>query len=226
MNKKVLLLCGSPKDGKRSACAVIGERFLIQLRRKNFSAEMRSIGRLIKTEDGVEKLDALICRSDIIVFISPVYLDTVPSSVTRLMELSIRKKYFTGTQKILAAVSVCGYPESFHNDTALMVYKQFAHEAGLRWAGGIAIGQGPAYVYAQSIFRILGIYRKMDRAFDVAAQAFDEDTDIPEGAACITRRSIIPDRVYTFVAILIVRLLSAKCGAWNLCKRPYERSAS
>ena len=36
----------------------------------------------------------------------------------------------------------CGFAEAHHNDVALDIYRLFARDAGLHWAGGLAIGGG------------------------------------------------------------------------------------
>lgn len=35
-----------------------------------------------------------------------------------------------------------GFPEAFHNDTALAILRRFAAETGFQWAGGLALGGG------------------------------------------------------------------------------------
>lgn len=221
MNEKILFLIGSPKPEGESACASIATRFIKFLRTKQFEIEKLNIAQSIKTEEGKNRLLGAVNSSNNIILISPVYLDTAPTSVIKLMEFLSEKKHLINGSKKMVVVSVCGFPEALHNNAVLRVYKNFADHMGFRWIGGLAIGEGFCYVYARQIFSLIGMYRRLDKSISLTIQALAEEKTIPKEAVDLMKISLIPNQLYTKIAILSAKILAIKDGAWNLYKRPY-----
>jgi len=223
MNKKILFLIGSPKLDKESASAAIGMQFIKALHGKSLEFEVDKINIIhLMSKGSCEKiLLGAINKSDIIIFISPLYLDTVPASVTKAMEFLSGNKYLMNGRKKMIAISVCGYPEASHNDTALRIYRCFADGMGFTWLGCLAIGEGPAYIYARQIFSLLGVYRRLKKAISLVVQSLLEEKMVPKEAAELAKISAIPNGLYISVGTLIMAILALKDGVWNLYKRPY-----
>jgi len=219
MAKRILFLIGSPKLESESASAVIEKRFAKFLYKKSFEIKKINVVRSAKTEEDKKILLTMINNNDVLIFISPVYLDTVPSPVIETMQFLNNKKHLINGPKKMLGISVCGYPEAFHNDTALRVYKCFAGHMGFVWVGGLGIAKGPAYVYARQILSMLGVYRNLEKSISLIVQALKDEETIPEEAVEIMKRSIIPDWLYTSIAILSAKMLAIKDGVWNLYKR-------
>lgn len=223
MSNKVLFIIGSPKPYKDSASASIRARFIKYLDKESISTEQINSARLTNADDYQRILIPAINRNNILIFISPVYLDTVPSTVIRLMEfLNTNRDLIIGAKRMIA-ISVCGYPEDLHNDTALRTYKRFALDLGFIWIGGLEIGEGPALVYGQTLFSILGLYHKLEISIQKLINAFTKNPRALDGESEIMKIKIMPDWMYTKVAILIARILSIKDGALNLYKRAYKK---
>jgi len=223
MNKKILFLIGSPKRDKESASAAIGIQFIKALHDKSLGFEVDKINIIhLMSEESCKKiLLGAINKSDVIIFISPLYLDTVPASVTKVMEFLSGNKYLINGHKKMIAISICGYPEAIHNETALRIYRCFADDMGFTWLGCLAIGEGPAYIYARQIFSLLGVYRRLKKAISLVIQSLLEEKMVPKEATELVKISLIPNGLYTRVGILSIIILAFKDGVWNLYKRPY-----
>ncbi|MFH0764477.1 MAG: hypothetical protein V1927_05685 [Candidatus Omnitrophota bacterium] len=221
MNKRILFLIGSPKPKAESASVSIEARFIKCFRKKSFDLKRINLAQAVTTEVDKNILLAAVDNSDILVLISPVYLDTAPSFVIKAMEFLNKKKHLINTPKKMLAISICGYPEAFHNDTVLRVYKRFADDMGFIWIGGLAIGEGPAYVYGRQIFSAIGMYHWLKKSIALIAHALVEGKTVPEEAIELMKISVIPNWLYTQVGILCVKILALKNGVWNLYNRPY-----
>ena len=221
MNKKILFLIGSPKTEAESASALVETYFMKFLRKKSFETERINIVKTIKKEEHKKKLLNAVNNSDILVFVSPVYLDTVPSSITESMEFLNKNKHLMYGSKKMIAVSVCGYPEALHNDTALQIYKCFANHMRFAWIGGLGIGEGPAYVYTRQALSIFGLHYRLKKSISLIVKALVEEKTISKEAMELAKKSIIPNWFYTWLAIFIVKILASKDGVRDLYRRPY-----
>lgn len=220
-NKKALLLIGSPKPEKESACASLGELLRSSLVKNGVSVEKIDMFQSVKSREGMEKMLTAIESAGILVFLSPLYADTLPSPVIRAMEFIEEMRNRISMPKIVAAISVCGFPEACHNMTALRVYRRFASELNFEWMSGLAIGMGPALVYGRQILGPIGIYRNVKKSIAITAQALAHGKSVPKEAEDLAAKPLIPKKAYTGVAIVIASILALKDGAWNLYRRPY-----
>ena len=85
MPKNVLLLNGSPK-GETSNSRQIGKYLVDRLEEKGLKSQEAFIKSLIRSEDGSENLSRQVDEADIIVFTSPLYVDSLPSFTIKTME--------------------------------------------------------------------------------------------------------------------------------------------
>ena len=89
------------------------------------------------------------------------------------------------------AVVNCGFVEAHQNDVALDIYRLFARDAGLHWAGGLAIGGGGMFG-GKPLMEHGGKARHVIAAFDQAVAALDAGQDIPESATTGIRQRAMP----------------------------------
>lgn len=222
IRKKVLILIGSPKPKRRSASEFLGGLLANSLIARN--AEVNVLY-LVELKDPRILVDA-INRSDTIVFSSPLYIDSTPFIVVRTMDiikdniLDIRDNSHKG----MFVISNCGFPEAGHNKVAVQIYRQFAKEMHFRWLGSFSIGMGPAYIHGY-FFRPFRIFRNIEKAMALAAEAIVMDDSIPKDSEDLASRPILPKGLYLFIAVIVLRALAIRNLIFNLSYKPYSRDS-
>src|SRR3990172_5238263 len=141
--KKVLLLVGSPK-GSGSTSEALGSYLLERMGERGIVTEVARVPSSLRTEEERKGLLHAVGSADLLILATPLYADSLPSGVTRLLEIVAaeggRSPWHGG--KSFAALINCGFPEARQCDTAIAICRCFAREAGMEWAGGLALGGG------------------------------------------------------------------------------------
>lgn len=162
-------------------------------------------------------------RADLLVLTFPLFVDSLPAQVTRALELIAARRRANPAPKPqqFAALVNCGFPEAVHNETALAICKQFAKETGIAWAGGLALGGGEAL--GGRPLEALGFFtRRPRKALDLAAAALAEGRPVPEEAAALMAKPLMPSSLYNWLARRQWRKRARKNGALDLLDaRPY-----
>lgn len=89
-----------------------------------------------------EAIETLI-NSDIWVLFYPLYVDGVPGHILSCLQALERIKDRLG-EKLVYAVSNCGFYDGGQCGPSLDVIRNWAHRAELCWCGGIGVGGGGA----------------------------------------------------------------------------------
>jgi hypothetical protein len=143
--RTALLLVGSPKPtaGASAAfAAAVGSR----LEAAGWETSTRRIAPTFSSADRMRELLEAIAESDLVVLSFPVYVDSLPAPVLRLLE-AWRDARDAGalvpaSVPRLAVLTQCGFPEAKHCEVAVEVCRLFAKEVGAEWAGALAFGMG------------------------------------------------------------------------------------
>lgn len=134
MNEKIVLINCSPKQklsvsGFLMKCAglmIQGEKKTMQLRTP---ADRKAILAKIRTTDKV-------------VFVTPLYVDGLPSHVLPfLKEMEVFCKENSLQMKVYAMANN-GFIEGRQNEPLMQVLENFCRRSGLNWCGGVGIGGG------------------------------------------------------------------------------------
>jgi multimeric flavodoxin WrbA len=199
-NKSALLLIGSPK-GLKSSSGSLGRYLVNGLEEKGFEGEVLHIHPMVNSEEGLKKISSAIDSSDIIIFASPLYIDSIPAPVITAMEFVFKNRKATTVSKKQHFVALVnsGFPEPVQNATALAIYQQFANEAGFIWAGGLAYASGQAAIDGRPLDNIGFMARNVRKSLDIAARALSEGKSIPEESHILSAKPIIP--VWMFLLI-------------------------
>ena len=207
--KSVVLLNGSPK-GKRSNSRQIGKFLVDRLEEKGLKAEETFITRLIESPEKIDELSQLVTTADIIVFTTPLYVDSLPSFTIRAMELirDHRKACSQTGKPLLVAVMNCGFPEKEHMEIALRIMKNFSEEANLRWDGAIAVAMGMA-LDGRALTEGKGMTRNLTKGLALAAATLAEGQPVPEEAEKLASKPFMP----LFMAKSMLRLFGKRM--WN-----------
>lgn len=195
MSMKVLLLIGSPKDNGSTSTA-LGEYLLECLAPGGIIAEQVNVRNLYRSEIGRRNVLDKIATADLIILSTPLYIDSPPAIIIRLLEdwaERYTEKPPTKKQHLLA-ISNCGFPESFHNDSAMIVYRTFADEIGLIWSGGLAMGGGGA-INGRPLARSY-MARHAREALKIAGTALLNRDPVPQEAIELMAKPAISPRLY------------------------------
>jgi len=216
--RNVLLLIGSPR-GERSNSHAIGKFLVDKLEEKGLVSEEAFVIRLVNTRDGMERLLKSIDNADIIVFATPLYVDSFPSPTIKAMELihEHRKAALPTKSQLLVAIVNSGFPEKEQMDIALKIMRNFAQASNFKWGGGIRVGWGMA-LNSEPLSEKKGMTRKLTRGLSLASNALSMGQPISEEAEELASTLFVP----LFVAKSMTRLFGNR--DWN--KQAKENNAN
>ena len=209
---RALLLVGSPRMAK-STSETLGGYLLNRLQAQGVETEKLYVQRSLKSTEKQDALVAAVAQADLVVLAAPLYVDSLPAPVIRVLEVLAQRlnEHSRRQGQRLLAISNSGFPEAHHSDTALAIYKRFAHEAGFAWAGGLALGAGEP-VKNQSLADGRGLVRNVTKALDMAAAALARDELLPREAEDLMRQPLMPAGMYRTMGNLGWRLQARQHG--------------
>ena len=220
--KKVLLLVGSPK-GSGSTSEALGSYLLERMGERGMGTEVARFPSSLRTEEERKGLLHAVGSADLLILATPLYADSLPSGVTRLLEIVAaegdRRPGHGG--KSFAALINCGFPEARQCDTAIAICRCFAREAGMEWAGGLALGGGES-IGGRPLKEAGGVARNARKALDLAAEALSEGRQVPGEAVSLMARPTVPAWMYTVIGDIGWRLKARRRGTGTgMRDRPY-----
>ncbi|GFK96091.1 hypothetical protein NNJEOMEG_03965 [Fundidesulfovibrio magnetotacticus] len=196
---KAVLLVGSPK--RAGASAVLGEALLERLQARGVETETLRLTGLLDAQEGRARLHGAFLGADLCVLAAPVYADSLPAPAVRALEFLDDDGPAPERPRAFAALVNCGFPEASHTQTCLDACRVFARRTGLRWAGGLGVGQGG--VLGEGPLEARGaITASLRKALDLSAHALAAGEDIPEGAVRLAAKPLMPRLLYLAVAEL------------------------
>ena len=201
--KTALLLVGSAKPAGQSTSEALGSYLAQKLAERDIAVTTLHVARAMRTEERTAALLAAVDAADIVILAFPLYVDGLPYLVTQALEqIAAHRAGETDIRRpLFLAIANCGFPEAQHNETALAISEQFAAEAGLRWAGGLALGEGGA-VNGQPLAKTGGMVRNVVAALDMAAAALAAGEPVPTEAVTLMARPFIPASAYMLMGAL------------------------
>jgi hypothetical protein len=226
--KNVLLLTGSPK-GEKSNSYSIGKFLVEKLETKGLKSEEVFAPRLVLTKEGSEKLLKAVDNADIIVFSTPLYVDSFPALTIKALELihEHRKAIPSTKAPLWVAIMNSGFPEKEQMDTAIRIIKNFVQESNFKWGGGIRVGWGSA-INEEPLDEKNGMTRKLTRGLSIASSDLYEGNPISDEAEKLASAPFLPLFIEKIMVRLIInRYMWDKRAKENKVKdkmhdRPYE----
>ena len=196
IKKHALLLVGSPR-GQKSTSMSLGTYLLDQLNERGLETETVFIQRSLKSEKSCEELLGAVNTADVLILAFPLYVDSLPAPVIKVLELIRRHRKATESPKVqrLLAISNSGFPEAHQNETALAICRYFALEVGIEWVGGLALGGGEA-IDGRLLQEVSGRARHAIKSRSLTAAALAKDEPVPTEAVNRMAKSIVPTRLY------------------------------
>lgn len=192
--RRALLLVGSPRT-KKSTSASLGGYLFEQL--EAWSVETRTIHiyTSLYSRERMKAMYEAINTADLVVLAFPLYVDCLPAPVTNALEKIA--EHCNQSSIRFGAIANCGFPESRHNNTALAICSQFAHQNGFAWMGGLSLGAGEGLVHGVPLNELDGRAIPLKKSLDLAAQALAAGNHIPQSARDLLAQPIIPNWMYT-----------------------------
>jgi multimeric flavodoxin WrbA len=181
----------------KSASETLGAYLLGQLEALDVETEKHYVYRALKSADRLNALIASVAQADLVISAAPLYVDSLPAPVTKLLETLARRldEHDRPEGQQLVAISNCGFPEAHHNDVALAIHQRFAQEAGFVWAGGLAMGGGES-IRGRELTASGGMARDVAAALDLAATALAERNPVPQEAQELMAQPLMPSWIY------------------------------
>jgi multimeric flavodoxin WrbA len=197
--RTALLLVGSPK-GSNSTSNSLGTYLLYLLEEKGLTTRKEMINQSLCSPEKQAAMLEAVDDSDLIILASPLYVDSLHSQMIKSLELIAQheKSKPNKTQKTIAAISNCGFPEASQNNVALTVCRIFASQVGFVWAGGLAMGGG-GMIHGVPLHKAGGQARNQIKALKLAADALEKGESIPNEALLSMAKLGIPQSLYTWM---------------------------
>jgi hypothetical protein len=224
--KTALFLIGSAKPASESTSEALATHLAQRMEQQGVATATMHVARALRTETRTEELLQAVDAADLFVLAFPLYVDALPCLATEALEriAAHRQTQPSPTPAAFLAIANCGFPEVQHNETALAICEQFAVEAGFRWAGGLALGEGGA-INGQPLVKAGGMVHNVVAALDLAAAALAEGEPAPAEANALMARPFIPTRAYMLMGdIGWLRQARRNRVVTHLRARPFVRA--
>ena len=219
---RTLALIGSPA-GAKSTSEQLARYMLDALAHAGHRTERLVVQKLLRTDDGEGQLLAAVAAADTVLLVFPVYVDAIPAPLTRLMaRIAAVHRNVAASDKRLAAVVQCGFPEQIHTRPALAICERFAVGAGFEWIGGIGFGMG-GMMGGRPLDKAPRPIRRVVESLDELVAACRDGRPLPATADGRLARPFIPRWFYTFMGN---RSFKKRAGAnglsrADLLRQPY-----
>ena len=222
---KVILLVGSPK-AKNSTSESLGSYLLDQIVESGVGDKIETetirIHSYLRSEEKIQDILSKVYEAELLLLAFPLYIDSLPWPVIRLLELISEHRPTTG-QKMpkIAVICNCGFPESSQNVLAVQICQLFASGVGMDWLGGLALGGGGA-IGGKSLTELGGLVRNVRTSLDIAALALAAGEVIPGEALELMAKALIPKWLYILIGNHNWKRTARKNGVkGELYNRPY-----
>ena len=237
--RRAVLLVGSPRT-RSSTSASLGSYLAGRLAERGVEVETIQLYPVAGSPARLEPALDVVEAADLVVLAAPLYVDTLPAPVTRVLErLAVRRDdagfggcgaaraapALRARRAMFSALVNCGFPEAAHIAPALAVSAQFAAEAGFAWAGGLALGGGEGLVHGAALDTV-GRAGQVRDALDLAAEALAGGAAIPAEAHEHLAQPFVHPLLYRAIGGIGWRMQARRWGvARTLDRRPYAVEA-
>ncbi|MEI7771754.1 MAG: NAD(P)H-dependent oxidoreductase, partial [Chloroflexales bacterium] len=220
-----VLLVGSPRTTKSTSFA-LGDYLRAQLAGQGVETQTIQLYTTLSSPTKRQALSAALDSADLIVLAFPLYVDSLPAPVTAALELIAAQRAGRRSAQRFVAITNCGFPEAHHCDSALAICARFAEQAGLTWAGGLALGGG-GMINGTPLPALGGRTRMARQSLAMAAAALASGQAVPRAATDLLAKLSVPAWLYLLLAGLGWRQQARHYKAQKQIRRaPYGEAAS
>lgn len=152
---KISIINGSPKVGKSTSKLMI--EYLIPLIDNN---EIVTYNKTIFTE----KQFSEVKRSDVLIFVFPLYIDSIPANLLQLLIEFEKRSIFSNDTMVYCIVNN-GFFEGKQNHIAIDQMKNWCQSVDLIWGQAIGLGAGEMLPFLKDIPLGHGPNKNIGKAF-------------------------------------------------------------
>jgi multimeric flavodoxin WrbA len=221
--RRALLLVGSAKPRGTSTSEALGHEMLARLKARGIATITRWVQHDAHSAHGLAALAADARTHDLLVIATPLYIDSLPSLVTRALEAIAADRLSLASPPPLTVALIvnCGFPEARHCSVAAAICALFARATGARWAGALQLGGGGT-VDGRSLSEAGGVVRHLPAALDKACAMLADGRAIPPESLAAFRQALMPTTLYMAAGDAGWLWTAAHEGAlMKLWRRPY-----
>lgn len=218
--RRAVLLVGSPRT-RKSTSASLGTYLFEQLKSRGVETEVIQVYTSINSPAKTQAMLDAVNNADLTVLAFPLYVDSLPAPVIEALEKIAAHRNSSPSK--FAAIANCGFPEARHNDTALAICAEFAHQTGFDWLGSLALGGGEGLVHGAPLNEMDGRAIPIKKSLEVAAESLAMGLPISRSAQDLLARPIIPNWMYKLFGGFGWKQAAKQYGVKNIAARPYEK---
>lgn len=213
--KRALMLIGSPRGLEGSSSAHHARVLTATFEGDGWTLDWLHLHRVVEAEERMDDLLAKVDRADLILFVAPLYVDSLPAPAIRAFERIAAHRTGVGEDSKTPRFAVllhCGFIEAKQNATAVEICRLFSEAAGFEWFGELTLGGGGR------------TNRRVRRALAEAGVALGKGFPIPPEARKQVARPVMPRLVYILGGNLMWRRVAKGLGVskGDLLAQPYE----
>jgi multimeric flavodoxin WrbA len=223
--RRALLMVGSAKPRGTSTSEVLGHEMLARLKARGIATTTRWVQHDAHSAHGLAALVADARTHDLLLIATPLYIDSLPSLVTRAFEaIATDRRSLASPPLTVALIVNCGFPEAHHCSVAAAICALFARATGARWAGALQLGGGGT-VDGRSLSEAGGVVRHLPAALDEASAMLADGRAIPPKSMAAFRQPLMPTTLYMAAGDAGWLWTAAHEGAlMKLWRRPYAEA--
>lgn len=222
--RHIVLLNGSPK-GNGGSSGSFGNYILSRIPADGSTIEKHHVEKALKRTDAWDNLVKAVNSADCVILTFPLYWDSTPSHLTKALELlrADRAGKKAGKKQSFYIIVQNGFPEPWHNETAIEICKCFSVEAGFEWKGALNLGGGGA-INGRPLEETGGMTYKLRQTLDMSAMAIGRNDPIPPEVEERLRKPLYSPWInILFGGIMWRRQAKRKGIKGPITARPYEK---
>lgn len=226
--RRATILIGSTRPPGESTSESLARALMAELTRAGIETELVRAISFVKDGRRAEEALATLRAGELLIIAAPLYVDALPALATRALE-RLYASLNDQPHEIRQVVGLlnCGYPEANHNRSAMRLLRAFAHQAGLTWAGGLAMGAGEL-LHGRPLTTARFLLRAQIRALASAGTALAAGQGVPIAASQAMAAPVTPAFLFRWLAALRWAWQARAQGlGWRaLAARPHDQAVS
>lgn len=225
MENKIVWINGSPRSEKNSNSNKIIELFSKTVNKHYDTSIIGNALKLCAKPDSLEAHFKEVLTAKTLVFVSPLYVDNMPSSVLDYLYqfqkfISNHPELITHPLNVYAFMN-CGFLGGYQNYIALEIFENFANKVGFKWNGGLGLGSGEMFVNTlSSIPRESKIQKPVYDGIDTFLAAISAQSTITTSH----RQLLVSQKFFPSLFIFMLNIGWLALSHWKFRKiydRPY-----
>lgn len=215
MDKNILIIIGSPRC-EHSNSDVISNSLKCKLINKNLNCSKIYLGKMINEKNTI--IDE-VNKSNVIILISPIYENSVPSIVLEFFEIIFENKdRLINKNMKMFVITNSGFPEIEAGKSAITTCSLFARDINFKWLGGINVAPGTLIDGGE-----LGkTYKKLILALDIIVENICADKEISEEVFKLVSKPFISPLIYRFAGRILQNKTIKNIGKDTFFAKPLE----